>query len=57
MMHLDLSDITKVIETPSSNEVNEFLSQGWKLINTYTTSLSYESSDQTLIYVLGKEED
>jgi hypothetical protein len=54
-MSEELSDITEVLETSSTNEVNNFLSSGWKLINTYTTAaFSTETSNEIVVYVLGK---
>jgi hypothetical protein len=56
-MYQEYSDITKVVETSSTSEVNKFLSNGWKLLNTYTTTnFSTEASSETLMYVLGKFE-
>lgn len=54
MISQELSNITKVIETSSTNEANEFLSQGWQLIDTYTTTFSPETTNQIAMYVLGK---
>lgn len=57
-MQGELSVVTKVIETSSTNEVNDFLSKGWKLVDTYTTSaFSAETHDQIVMYVLGKIKD
>ncbi|MCY6372397.1 hypothetical protein [Clostridium ganghwense] len=57
MVSEELFNITKVIETSSTNEVNEFLSQGWQLIDRYTTTFSSETNDQVVMYVLGKSKD
>lgn len=57
-MHSDtLSNISKVVETHSTEEVNELLGKGWKLINVYTGSFSYDVSDQLNIYVLGRPDE
>lgn len=53
----DLSDIIKVQETHSQNEANDMLSQGWKLLNIYTSNFSSGINDQLNIYVLGKPVD
>lgn len=57
MINEDLLDIVKVQETHSQNEVNNLLNQGWKLLNVYTGSFSYDASDQINMYVLGKPND
>lgn len=57
MLSQELSNITKVIETSSTKEVNTFLNQGWQLIDTYTTTFSAETTDQVIMYVLGKSKD
>lgn len=57
MINENLLDIVKVQETHSQNEVNDLLSQGWKLLNVYTGSFSYDASDQINMYVLGKPND
>ncbi|MBC2581824.1 hypothetical protein [Clostridium sp. DJ247] len=57
MIEEHLSDIIKVQETHSQTEANDLLRQGWKLLNIYTTTFSYEPNDQATIYVLGKTDD
>jgi hypothetical protein len=52
-----LSNISKVVETHSPDEVNELLGKGWRLINVYTGSFSYDVSDQLNIYVLGRPDE
>lgn len=53
----ELLNITRVVETHSQSEANEFLQNGWKLLNLYTMSFSVEYMDQATIYVLGKSDD
>jgi len=53
MLYQDLRDIKKIVETSSQDEVNDFLSKGWRLIDTYTTTYSSEIDDQVIMYVLG----
>lgn len=53
MMYQELRDIKKIVETSSTDEVNEFLNQGWRLIDTYTTTFSAEIDDKVVMYVLG----
>lgn len=57
MISQELSNITKVIETSSTKEVNDFLNQGWQIIDTYTTTFSPETTDQVVMYILGKSKD
>lgn len=57
MINKNLLDIVKVQETHSQNEANDLLVQGWKLLNVYTGSFSYEANDQINMYVLGKPND
>lgn len=52
-----LSNISKVVETHSSDEANELLGKGWRLINVYTGTFSYDASDQLNIYVLGRPDE
>lgn len=54
MTYQDLSDIVKIQETHSQTEANELLSEGWVLLNIYTTIFSLGINDQMNIYVLGK---
>ncbi|MCT8978512.1 hypothetical protein N4T77_18140 [Clostridium sp. CX1] len=57
MINEELLNVVKVQETYSKNEANDFLSKGWKLINVYTSTFSFEPSDQVNVYVLGKPDD
>jgi hypothetical protein len=57
MLTEELLNINKVVETHSQAEANEFLQNGWKLLNIYTMSFSIEYMDQANIYVLGKSEE
>ena len=57
MLYQELRDIKKIVETSSQEEVNQFLSQGWRLIDTYTTTYSSENDDELVMYVLGKGQE
>jgi len=57
MLYQELRDIRKIVETSSQDEVNKFLSEGWRLIDTYTTTYSAENDDELVMYVLGRGKD
>lgn len=51
---MELSDVSKVIDLTSNDEVNEYLSLGWKIISVYATAYApYPGSSQTQHYVMG----
>jgi len=50
---IDLSNICEVAELRNKDKINELLSQGWILLNTYTITGDF-ASDQTLFYSLGR---
>lgn len=54
MADTSLMDIKKVIETEDIDEVNQLLSQNWKLLTTYTY-VPYPDTplNQSLVYSLG----
>lgn len=54
MSDIALLDIKKVTETEDVNEVNELLSQNWKLLATYTYVPYVDTpAGQHLVYSLG----
>jgi len=57
MLYQELRDINKIVETSSQDEVNQFLSQGWRLIDTYKSTYSSENNDELVMYVLGRGKD
>lgn len=51
---MELSDVSKVIDLTSQNEVNEHLNLGWKILSIYATAYdNFPGSNQTQHYVLG----
>ena len=54
MADTSLMDIKKAIETEDIDEVNQLLSQNWKLLTTYTyVPYSDTPLNQSLVYSLG----
>jgi hypothetical protein len=52
-----IMNINRILETHSHHEANKYLQEGWRLLNIYTITPSYEVNDQLNMYVLGKSED
>lgn len=53
---MELSEITKVADLSSADELNRYLAIGWKLINTYTSAYDTQypgCNHQTIHYVIG----
>jgi len=57
MLYQELRDIKKIVETSSQDEVNKFLSEGWRLIDTYKSTYSSENDDELVMYVLGRGQE
>ncbi|MDP4087814.1 MAG: hypothetical protein Q8930_00935 [Bacillota bacterium] len=53
-MSFDLTSIIQIVETSNISEVNNFLDEGWRLIDTYSTMFSFETDDKVEMYILGK---
>ena len=51
---MELSEVSKVTELTDENEVNEYLSLGWKIVTIYKTSYNgLPGSTQTPHFVMG----